>query len=149
MTDNLGERSLPPEAQVGWQLQVLMVDDQALKLNLRAMQVGASGGLVTKYSTPEQALADFEEDPTRYDAVFTDLEMPNLDGGELAERIKQKRPDIPIVMMSGNNFSDEQRKKLTEKGIDIFLEPTSKLAEIKQTLTNVGQLIQQRHDSTK
>ena len=40
-------------------------------------------------------------DPRRFDAVLTDETMPELTGTDLAREIRQLRPEIPIVLMSG------------------------------------------------
>ena len=50
-------------------------------------------------ATAEQALS-FLGDQT-YDAVLTDISMPGLSGLELLGRLRQERPDTPVVVISG------------------------------------------------
>jgi FixJ family two-component response regulator len=47
------------------------------------------------------ALASFRAEPDRYQAVVSDEAMPELTGSELAKAIRDIRPDIPIVLLSG------------------------------------------------
>jgi len=49
-----------------------------------------------------EALATFNEDPTRFGLVITDLNMPVLTGEMLAAEITSVRPNIPIVLITGN-----------------------------------------------
>lgn len=47
------------------------------------------------------ALERVSEDPRAFDVLLTDVMMPGLDGGSLADAAKRLRPDLPIVFMSG------------------------------------------------
>jgi two-component system, cell cycle sensor histidine kinase and response regulator CckA len=46
------------------------------------------------------ALRVFRQHPGKVDLVLTDFVMPVMDGGELAERIRDIHPKVPIVLMS-------------------------------------------------
>ena len=50
-------------------------------------------------ATAEQALSFLDEQT--YDAVLTDISMPGLSGLELLGRLRQERPDTPVVVISG------------------------------------------------
>jgi FixJ family two-component response regulator len=43
----------------------------------------------------------FRAEPKRFGLVLTDETMPDLTGTELAREMRQLRPDIPIILMSG------------------------------------------------
>lgn len=47
-----------------------------------------------------QALRAFRQHPRKIDLVLTDFLMPLMDGGELAERIRDIDPKVPIVLVS-------------------------------------------------
>jgi len=51
--------------------------------------------------TGATALAEFEADPERYDALITDEVMSGLSGTELARSVRRHRADLPIVLVSG------------------------------------------------
>jgi hypothetical protein len=53
----------------------------------------------------------FRQNPGRIRLVLTDLIMPLMDGGELAERIRDIDPTVPIVLMSAT-LSDEATELL-------------------------------------
>lgn len=55
-----------------------------------------------------------------YDVVYTDIRMPGMDGIEVAERVKAKRPWVPVVIVTGyGTAANETRAK--EAGVSAFL----------------------------
>lgn len=74
-------------------------------------------------ATAEQALA-FLADQS-YDAVLTDISMPGLSGLELLGRLRQERPDTPVIVVSG--IGDRTHAEgLTRLGaFDFILKPFS------------------------
>lgn len=53
------------------------------------------------FESSTAALQEFRASPDRFQLVLTDQTMPDLNGIELARAIRQIRPDVPIVLMSG------------------------------------------------
>ena len=51
--------------------------------------------------TAEAALAEIEAVPFRFDAVFSDVVMPGMGGIELATRLREIHPELPVVLTSG------------------------------------------------
>lgn len=48
-----------------------------------------------------QALRQLESDPSAFDLLVTDVVMPGLTGPQLASRVRETRPTLPILFMSG------------------------------------------------
>src|SRR5579862_610587 len=80
---------------------ILCVDDEAIPLTLRKSVLEKSGFAVIPASSGAEALAIIETQPV--DLVLTDLLMPGLSGTDLARQIKQRRPELPVVLYSGVN----------------------------------------------
>jgi PAS domain S-box-containing protein len=80
---------------------VLFVDDEAPLVFLATRTLERMGYRVAAYTHPEEALIAFSREPNRFDAVITDISMPKMTGPELATRLLQIRPDIPIIITSG------------------------------------------------
>jgi len=55
----------------------------------------------TAYADGDTALAAFEAAPQSFDAVITDEVMAGLSGTELARQLRRRRPDLPVLLVSG------------------------------------------------
>lgn len=73
--------------------------------------------------TAERALARLEAD--EYDLVLTDISMPGLSGLELLGQVRQKFPNMPVIIVSGIG-DEEHAKGLIKLGaFDFLLKPFS------------------------
>ncbi len=83
---------------------VLIVDDEVGLARIFGRLLQGIGYRVTVQTESAKALQVFEQDPSSFDVVLVDLHMPPPGGIEVAQRIHELRPELPIFMMSG--FSD-------------------------------------------
>ncbi|KQT61542.1 histidine kinase [Methylobacterium sp. Leaf456] len=80
---------------------VLVVEDNR-EVGAFATQALAELGYGTVWAMDaDQALAELERTPERFDVVFTDVVMPGMNGVDLARAIQARRPDMPVVLSSG------------------------------------------------
>ncbi|TNF24564.1 MAG: response regulator [Deltaproteobacteria bacterium] len=91
--------------------RVLLVDDEAAIVAFAATALERLGYRVTTETHSPDALALLTRDAERFDVVITDQMMPQLRGTELARRIKELRPDLPVILCSGfgDVLDQEQR----------------------------------------
>ena len=80
----------------------MLVDDEAPIRRFAATALVRAGFEVVEASSGQRALALFRRDPTAYDLAVIDLAMPGVSGVEVARAFKHERPDLPVVLMSGN-----------------------------------------------
>jgi CheY-like chemotaxis protein len=81
---------------------ILVVDDDALLRFLAVDILEAAGFAVIEAENAEGALTLLKSRP-EIAALFTDIEMPGAcDGLELAHRCHRERPDVRVVVTSGN-----------------------------------------------
>lgn len=78
---------------------ILCVDDNEGALSVRKFLLETRGYRVLAFQIPEEALEQFRQGGV--DLVLSDLNMPGLDGNELARRMKEIAPDVPILLISG------------------------------------------------
>lgn len=81
---------------------VLFIDDDEAIARLVCKQLTSAGFTVTAVSDPDEGLRRFSHAPMDFGCVVTDLLMPRLSGQTLAQRIRELRPDVPVLLCSGN-----------------------------------------------
>jgi CheY-like chemotaxis protein len=77
---------------------ILCVDDEAAGLSVRKAVLESQGYRVLTAANGRDALGIFSSEAV--DLVVLDYAMPEMDGQAVAERMKQLRADVPIVMLS-------------------------------------------------
>ncbi len=99
-------------------LNILLVDDEAVLLEVVSGLLGTAGHTVENFSNAESALEAFKKG--RYDLVITDRAMPKMNGDQLAAEIKAINPDTPVYLMTGfGDFIEETGETLSN--IDAIL----------------------------
>lgn len=81
-------------------LAVLLVDDEELVRDGTAAMLRELGHAVTEASGGAEAL-DKLEGGLPVDVVITDYRMPRMDGAELASRVREVRPWVPVLLITG------------------------------------------------
>src|SRR5881296_1711534 len=105
------------------QPRVLIVDDDAAllqalpeTLRLRMCQVTVD--------TADSAAAALDQIAARdYDAIVTDIKMPGMDGLALMAEIRRRRPDTPILMITGHGEYDLSVRALRAGAYDFIQKP--------------------------
>ena len=116
--------------------RVLVVDDDPLVLETVADMLHELGYQVRSETSGAAAQATFEADPQAFDLVITDMTMPGMAGGVLAEWLKARRPDIPVILCSG--YTEEQMPEGTRvQGVDEFLMKPVFMGPLAQLLRKV------------
>lgn len=88
---------------------VLMVDDESLVLTMAETILTDFGYKVLTANNGQKALALLGQPGTQVDLVITDLVMPGMGGRELAERIRQTHPHLPIMPTSGYSIPEDRK----------------------------------------
>jgi signal transduction histidine kinase/ActR/RegA family two-component response regulator len=99
---------------------ILYVDDEAPTLEVGKRTLERYGYTVTTCESGILAMEAFHAGPMKYDVVITDLTMPRMTGMELAQRMLQLRPDLPIILCTGYSESITRETALAA-GIRAFL----------------------------
>lgn len=81
---------------------VLYVDDEPRLARLEERRLTQLGYRVTVVPDGKTALAVFLANPAGFDAVITDFTMPSMNGLELARELTRIRPDLPVILSTGN-----------------------------------------------
>ncbi|MBX3749230.1 MAG: response regulator [Opitutaceae bacterium] len=93
---------LPPSRVTGYtgpRRRLLVVDDVEVNRRLIVDLLEPLGFIVAAVDSGEAALAVVPRQPP--DLIFLDLRMPGIDGLELARRLREGRPELPVVLATG------------------------------------------------
>jgi len=111
--------------------KVLLVDDEeefvetlAERMRSRGMDVATSGSGVDALQLVE------DED---FDVVVLDLKMPGIDGLDALKRIKRRRPDIQVVLLTGYATVEKGVEAIKEGALE-FLEKPVDLASLTDAI---------------
>ncbi len=87
---------------------VLFVDDEKPLRTMVANTLARLGYTVQTCRNGLAAWETFKKNPQAFNLVITDLTMPQMTGLELARKIRQKRPDLPIIVCTGFKADNEK-----------------------------------------
>jgi CheY-like chemotaxis protein len=105
--------------------KILCIDDDPALGELCGILSEEMGYDFVVETDPLHALNTFSEHPQEFAAVIVDLMMPHMKGDEVAQRLVNVRPDIPIILSTA--YSEYMPKELDEVGIKaILLRPSTK-----------------------
>jgi CheY-like chemotaxis protein len=106
--------------------RILFIDDEKMLADLGRSTLQRLGYKVTVRTSSLEALTTFENQPDSFDLVITDQTMPGMTGIDLARRIQQLRPQLPIILCTGYSslISEDQARAMGIKGF--ALKPVTK-----------------------
>jgi PAS domain S-box-containing protein len=119
--------------------RILFVDDEKsiVKLGIKALE--RFGYTVTGVQDSIEALTLFKSKPEIFDLVITDMAMPVMEGTQLAQKIFEMRPKLPIVICSG--FSEKiNQERASGFNIKAFID---KPISIKELTTKIREILDQ------
>lgn len=100
--------------------KILFVDDSASMRQVVGMAISSAGYDVTSAEDGKDAMNKVEAD--KFDAIITDLNMPNMNGIELIKAVKQNANNkfAPIIMLTTES-SDEMKQQGKDAGAKVWV----------------------------
>lgn len=128
--------------------KVLLVDDerefvQTLSERLLMRDMGSA----VAYDG-ESALAMIHEHEDEPEVMILDLKMPGIDGIEVLKRVKQTRPEIEVIILTGHG-SDEDRETCMRLGAFAYLQKPVDIDVLTQTLKRANEKMRQSLEAAK
>lgn len=80
---------------------ILIVEDEHMMADILTSNIDSFGYAPLWIEDPRTALNSISHPEFHVDVVITDLSMPHMSGAELAQKTKKIRPDVPIILYSG------------------------------------------------
>ncbi len=104
---------IPDEKPFG-NKKILFVDDEQAITSMSRQILERLGYEVKTKNNPVEALELFQTCPDEFDLVITDMTMPQMTGVRLSEKLREVRPDLPVIVCTGHSalIDEEKAKKL-------------------------------------
>ena len=97
--DQIDPAIQPPSRSNGE--HILVVDDEEAIVKVLKRLLTRAGYKVTAHVDPLAALQDFIARPADINLILTDFTMPGLNGMELAVKVREIRPELPVIIATG------------------------------------------------
>jgi signal transduction histidine kinase len=134
-------RGVSPGHAAGRGQLVLLVDDEPTVLDVLRASVTRGGYRVVSALDGAAALERLDERSSEIAAIVTDVSMPRLDGHGLVREIRERRADLPIVIMTAA-LPPEKQAGFTRLGVVEFLikpfQADALLASLDRVLSRAG-----------
>jgi DNA-binding NtrC family response regulator len=111
---------------------VLLIDDEEQFLKVLGERLETRGLKVNTVTSGEDALTLIDD--KNYDAIVLDLAMPGIDGIETLKLLKEKKPDLEIIMLTGH-ATVQKGVEAMKLGADDFLEKPVELSVLLERIS--------------
>jgi DNA-binding NtrC family response regulator len=101
--------------------RVLLVDDEEKFLDVMAKRMHNRGIEVVTVASAKEALEKIEQE--LFDAIILDLMMPGMNGLEAMKAIKKKKPQLQVILLSGQVTLEKGIEAMKLGAFDVVEKP--------------------------
>ena len=101
--------------------KVLLVDDEKEFVDLLGERMSVRGMEVSSTTSAADALKIAETQA--FDAIVLDLMMPEMDGLEVLKRLKTKRPELQVILLTGHGTIEKGVEAMRLGAMDFVEKP--------------------------
>jgi signal transduction histidine kinase/CheY-like chemotaxis protein len=136
VSGSVGEAAPPPAVAAGSSvsLHCLVVDDEEEVGEVVADILTTAGHTAVTARSGQEGVDRLGAE--RFDVVFTDLAMPGMTGWQVARAVKDRAPEVPVVMMSGFGV-EVAPEDLPTRGVDLVLAKPLQIQDILRALASI------------
>ena len=116
--------------------KVLFVDDEPMLLEVGAEMLEMIGYHVLSASSGQKAIEIFEHAKDEIDIVLFDMIMPEMNGGELFDKLKEIQPDVKTILSSGYSI-DGQAQQIMVRGCNGFIQKPFDVKSLSRKIRDV------------
>jgi PAS domain S-box-containing protein len=119
-------------------LRVLVAEDIELNREVLDDMLTFEGATCLMVTNGQEAVTTIADDPSRFDVVLMDIQMPIMDGREAARRIQVIAPALPIIALTAHALQEERELSRMAGMIDHVSKPIDPDDLIKVLLAHTG-----------
>ena len=101
--------------------RIMLIDNEEGLCRMMQVILADCGYTVTPYTRPVQAVADFKAGD--FDLVVTDIKMPEMDGLEVLQHIRNRDPEIPVIVVTAFATVEMSIQALRNGAYDMLTKP--------------------------
>ncbi len=124
-------------------INILVVDDEKIVVSLVKDALEDEGFNLESASNGEEALKILEN--YSLDLLITDIRMSPINGIELAQKAREKHPEVKIIFMTGYANLNSAKDAIKYGAVDYIMKPFE-LAEIRQSVSKAVKIINENID---
>lgn len=124
--------------------RILVVDDEPAIVELITQWLTKLGYQAIGQTSSAKVLDVHYTDINQFDLMITDLTMPHMTGIQLARKITSLRPDLPIILITGNG-NELSEEKLALNGVNGILMKPILFNNLKRVIRQVLSQIRELH----
>lgn len=102
--------------------KILFIDDEQDFLEVMSERMTARNMKVSTTSSAKEGLALASEGS--FDAVILDLAMPEMNGIEVLKKLKEKNPDLEVILLTGHATVKDSVEAIKLGALDLLEKPT-------------------------
>ena len=115
---------------------ILLVDDEDIVITVGKAMLEKLGYCVITAQSGEQAVKIASETENKIDLMILDLIMPGMDGSKTFNKIREIRPDLPVILSSGYSING-QAADVLKRGANSFIQKPFDLSRLLQVTRKI------------
>ncbi len=101
--------------------QIMVVEDDVDLLEALSETLQSAGYSITQANDGREALKKLENNV--FDLIVTDIQMPNMDGHALLKKVKEKSPELPVMLMTAYGSIQQAVDAMRDGAVDYMVKP--------------------------
>ncbi|MEJ2587641.1 MAG: response regulator [Deltaproteobacteria bacterium] len=101
--------------------KIMLVDDETEFLEVMSERLTSRGIDVATSTSAEKAIERLGKE--QFDAVILDLQMPGMDGLEALKHMKEKRPELQVILLTGHATVEKGVEAIKLGAMDLIEKP--------------------------
>ena len=117
---------------------LLVVDDDSDIAHVLKQGLLKNRFLVSAFTSPEEALQNFQSNAESYCLMLSDIRMPEMSGIQLARKVKEINPKVKVVLMTSFEIKDNEFSKVfPSTHVDGFVQKPFHLKDLTNKILDI------------
>ena len=129
------DKERPSEIMKGTET-ILLVDDEDIIIDVGTELLKKMGYAVLGAKSGRESIETYEANQETIDMIILDMIMPEMDGGETYDKLREINPDIKVLLASGYSI-DGQATEILNRGCNGFIQKPFNIKNLAQKIREI------------